>query len=156
MECSRGPRHAPGWQMAKGHRFMRLPDARGCLILYIFPRVYHLRGGFMKNALLLFLLIAGLGLEAKDNRQQWKEYTFEDDGFIVSLPATVTPHKDSQDSNFNVYPIPLGIKSFFNLRTAAQSIDCGVFMRDLRQKLQDSMAPGYHPPIPGSFKQVSI
>ena len=110
----------------------------------------------MRNALVLFLVIAGLALEAKENKQQWKQYTFSDDGFIVSLPAPVTPHKDSQDSHFNVYPIPLGTNSLLNIRTPIQAIDCGVLIPDLRFRLQDSKSPDYRAPIPGSFKQLSI
>ena len=110
----------------------------------------------MRNLLALFLVVAGLVVEAKDNKQQWKEYTFEDDGFMVSLPAPVTPHKDVKDPKFNVYSVSLGTNSLLNLRASSQLTDCDVFISQLRHKLQDIKPPEKYAPLPGSFKQISI
>jgi hypothetical protein len=79
--------------------------------------------------------MAALVAEAKDNKQQWKEYTFNDDGFTVSLPAPVTPHKGSQDPRFNVYSVPLGTTSLVNLRASSQFTDCNVFIAQVRHKV---------------------
>ena len=110
----------------------------------------------MRNLIALLLVMVGLALEGKEGKPQWKQYTFTNDGFIVSLPSAVTPHKDSQDANFNVYPIPLGSNSLLNLRASSQPTECAVLMRELGHKLQDSKSPDYRVPIPGSFKRISI
>lgn len=110
----------------------------------------------MRNLLALFLVITGLVVEAKDNKQQWKEYTFEDDGFMVSLPAPATPQKDSKDPKFNVYSVPLSTNSLLNLRASNQFIDCDVFISQLRHRLQDIKPPEKYAPLPGSFKQIVL
>ena len=110
----------------------------------------------MRNLLVLFLVIAGLVVEAKDNKQQWKEYTFDDDGFVISLPAPVTPHKDAKDPEFNVYSVSFGTNSLLNLRASSQPTDCDVFISQLRQRLQDTKPTDKYAPLSGSFKQIVI
>jgi len=108
--------------------------------------------------LLAVLLLVGAccATDAKGTKQNWKRYTFAEDGFIISLPAPVKPHKDSQDPNFNIYSVPLETNSLLNLRAASRFTDCDVAMRGLRQMLENSKVPDYRPPIAGSFKQFLI
>jgi hypothetical protein len=82
----------------------------------------------------------------------WKEYTFADDEFAITLPDATNPHPDAALPEMTVYTVPVSPDTKLSLRVSHQNRDCAATLSQLR----DGALKGKSGIDPSSIIDVSI
>ena len=82
----------------------------------------------------------------------WKEYTFADDGFAITLPDATNPHPDATLPETTVYTVPVSPDAKLSLRVSHQDRDCAATLAQLK----DGALKGKAGIDPSSLTEVSI
>ncbi len=101
------------------------------------------------------LLLAGQSVRSnRTQREKWKEYTFPDDSFAITLPERVDPHEDSTlspatfkaftVSTTYIYTVRLADGLVLSLHVVTFPGGCSDFISKLRAAMADPGKIGIH------------
>jgi hypothetical protein len=115
--------------------------------------------GFAKQARFLILaatLFFSAALSSQSARWAWKEYSYPQDGFAISLPvAPQAPHKDPNNTNMTVYTVHFTADSGMSLRVVNENRDCAATLNQLKDGALHNKQPE-QPINPKSVRDVSL
>ena len=89
---------------------------------------------------------------AQRQNASWKEYTFADDGFAITLPDATTPHPDATLPETTVYTVSVPPDAKLSLRVSHQDRDCATTLAQLK----DGALKGKAGIDPSSLIEISI
>jgi hypothetical protein len=89
---------------------------------------------------------------AEPHMDSWKEYTFADDGFAITVPESPNPHPDATLPDMTVYTVSVQPGTRLSLRVSHQKRDCASTLAQLR----DGALKGKSGIDPSSVKDVRV
>jgi hypothetical protein len=89
---------------------------------------------------------------AEPHMDSWKEYTFADDGFAITVPESPNPHPDATLPDVTVYTVSVLPGTKLSLRVSHQKKDCASTLAQLK----DGALMGKSGIDPSSVKYVSV
>jgi hypothetical protein len=105
------------------------------------------------RSLLLLLLVMISGLFAQKNQSpQWKEYTYQEDGFAIHAPAPPGIYPDPHAADVQIYHWDLAPNVIFTIHSGTRP-NCTNVLVSLKNSPQRNQ---YGEDVPGSRKDISI
>lgn len=82
---------------------------------------------------MMMMLIILLGsFSTAQSKETWKEYSYPEDGFAITLPTPPNTHPDRNIPNATAYSVSLTPDFAFTLRVVRESRDCSLVLGKLR------------------------
>ncbi|HEY3767296.1 MAG TPA: hypothetical protein VGN44_01375 [Candidatus Angelobacter sp.] len=100
---------------------------------------------------LLLVMVGGLAAQ-KNQSPQWKEYTYQEDGFAISAPAPPAIAPDPQAADVQIYRWELAPNVLFTIHSGARP-NCPNVLASLKNSLLKNQYGEY---VPGSRKDISL
>jgi hypothetical protein len=115
----------------------------------------HLIAVVRLAAMTVPLLLTAQSVRSNGTKQEkWKEYTFPDDSFAITLPERVDPHEDSTlspatfkaftVSTTYIYTVPLASGLVLSLHVVTFPGGCSDFISQLQAAMADPAKMGIH------------
>jgi hypothetical protein len=104
-------------------------------------------------ALGVLMSISITALLAQGARSTWKEYSFPDDGFAITLPEAPRKHPDRNIPETNAYSVNINPDYAFTLRVKRDPRECSAVLAQLRESVVTRKAQETDP---ASLKDVML
>jgi hypothetical protein len=106
----------------------------------------------LRNLPFLLLIMVGGIVAQKNQSPQWKEYTYQEDGFAISAPAPPGIDPDPQAADVRIYRWELAPNVLFTIHSGARP-NCPNVLASLKNS---PLKNQYGEDVPGSRKDISL